>query len=85
MGEASKRATGEEYFQGETTFDRIRGLLGDPIGALKNAQTPIIGWLCCHTPLEIILAAGLNPFRVIPEPTSDMADSFFQSHFYDSL
>lgn len=82
MGEASKRETGEEYSQGEMTFDRIQGLLGDPIGVLKNAQTPIIGWLCCYTPLEIILAAGLNPFRVIPEPTSDMADSFLHRNFY---
>lgn len=85
MREASKRATGEEYFQEETTFDRIKGLLGDPIGVLKNAQTPIIGWLCCHTALEIILAAGLNPFRVIPESTSDMANSFLHSHFYPCI
>ena len=81
MGESSKRAAGEEYLQEEKTFGRIQALLRDPVGALKNADKPILGSLCCYTPLEIILAAGLNPYRVISEPTSDMADSFLHSNF----
>jgi hypothetical protein len=76
MGGVSKRARGAEFTQRETTFSRIEGLLKDPIGALRNTHKPIIGWLCCYTPLEIMLAAGLTPYRIIPEPTSDMADSW---------
>jgi len=81
MGASSKRASGEEHPQEEKAFGRIQSLLRDPVGSLKKVDKPILGWLCCYTPLEIILAAGVNPYRVIPEPTSDMADSFLHSNF----
>jgi bzd-type benzoyl-CoA reductase N subunit len=56
-------------------------LLKDPIGILKNTQKPIMGWLCCYTPLEMVLAGGITPYRIIPDPTSDMADSYLHSNF----
>lgn len=69
----------------ERRLDRIHRLLGDPIGVRKNAQTTIIGWLCCYTHLEMILAAGLNSFRVTSKPTLEVADSFFHSCFRPSI
>jgi len=76
MGRLSKRARGSLFTQRETTSARIEGLLKDPIGVLNNTHKPIIGWLCCYTPLGIILADGLTPYRTILEPTSAMADSW---------
>jgi len=81
MGVASTRAWGERTLNETTTLRRIEGLLKDPIAILKNAHKPIMGWLCCYTPLEIILAGGIVPYRIIPEPTSDMADSYLHSNF----
>ena len=81
MGVTSARAWGERTRKESEAFTRIGELLKDPIGTLKNAQKPIVGWLCCYTPLEIILAGGIIPYRIIPEPTSDMADSYLHSNF----
>ncbi|UCD71899.1 MAG: 2-hydroxyacyl-CoA dehydratase [Syntrophobacterales bacterium] len=81
MGGVSRRSRGAEFIRKVATFSRIEGLLKDPIGILKNAHKPIMGWLCCYTPLEIILAAGIAPHRIIPEATSDMADSYLHSNF----
>jgi len=73
---------GVERLRGETTtLGRIEELLKDPTGNLKKARRPIMGWLCCYTPLEIMLAGGIIPYRIIPEPTSDMADSYLHSNF----
>jgi bzd-type benzoyl-CoA reductase N subunit len=81
MGVTSTTARGERRQEGTETLSRIEALLKDPIAALKNTHKPVIGWLCCYTPLEIILAAGIVPYRIIPEPTSDMADSYLHSNF----
>ena len=56
-------------------------MLKDPIAFLKNTHKPIMGWLCCYTPLEVMLAGGIAPYRIIPEATSDMADSYLHSNF----
>jgi bzd-type benzoyl-CoA reductase N subunit len=81
MGITSARARGEGRHEGSGTLSRIEELLKDPIAALKNTHNPVIGWLCSYTPLEIILASGMIPYRIIPEPTSDMADSYLHSNF----
>jgi hypothetical protein len=74
MGGGSKRTRRAEFTQKESTFSRIGGLLKDPITILNNAHKRIVGWLCCYTPLEIILVAGLAPHNISPKSTSDMAD-----------
>ncbi len=74
-------AWGKRALEKTTTLSRIEELLKDPIATLRNGHKPIMGWLCCYTPLEIILAGGINPYRIIPEPTSDMADSYLHSNF----
>jgi hypothetical protein len=76
MGRLSKRVRGSLFTQRETTSARIEGLLKDPIGVLNNTHKAIVGWLCCYTPLGIILADGLTPYRTILEPTLAMADSW---------
>jgi bzd-type benzoyl-CoA reductase N subunit len=81
MGVTSARARVKRRQEGSETLSRIEALLEDPIAALKNTHKPVIGWLCCYTPLEIILASGIIPYRIIPEPTSDMADSYLHSNF----
>jgi len=81
MGVTSTMAGGKRPLEEKTTLSRIEGLLKDPITTLRNAHKPIMGWLCCYTPLEIVLAGGINPYRIIPEPTSDMADSYLHSNF----
>jgi bzd-type benzoyl-CoA reductase N subunit len=81
MGITSARARGERRQEGSDTLSRIEALLKDPIAALKNTHKPLMGWLCSYTPLEIILASGMIPYRIIPEPTSDMADSYLHSNF----
>ncbi len=42
---------------------------------------PIIGWTCTYLPLEILEAGGLQPYRIIPEPTSERADSYLDPNF----
>jgi bzd-type benzoyl-CoA reductase N subunit len=81
MDATSTRTWGEQTQEETTTLRRIGGLLKDPIAALKNTHKPIMGWLCCYTPLEVILAGGIAPYRIIPEATSDMADSYLHSNF----
>jgi bzd-type benzoyl-CoA reductase N subunit len=81
MGVTSTMAWEKRPLEETATLSRIEGLLRDPIATLRNADKPIMGWLCCYTPLEIILAGGITPYRIIPEPTSDMADSYLHSNF----
>lgn len=42
-----------------------------------------MGWFCAYTPLEILLAAGLYPYRIVPEPTPAiaLADSYIERSF----
>jgi benzoyl-CoA reductase/2-hydroxyglutaryl-CoA dehydratase subunit BcrC/BadD/HgdB len=42
---------------------------------------PIIGWTCTYLPVEILEAAGLYPYRVLPEPSSDQADAYLDPNF----
>lgn len=81
MGVTSTRAWEERTQEDTTTLSRIGGLLKDPITVLKNTHKPIMGWFCCYTPLELIMGGGMNPYRIIPNPTSDMADSYLHSNF----
>ncbi|MFH1646327.1 MAG: 2-hydroxyacyl-CoA dehydratase family protein [Chloroflexota bacterium] len=45
---------------------------------ISRRGRPVVGWFCSYTPLEIIDAAGLHPYRIVPEPGRAMtrADSY---------
>ncbi|MBW2038685.1 MAG: 2-hydroxyacyl-CoA dehydratase [Deltaproteobacteria bacterium] len=44
-------------------------------------EGPIIGWTCTYLPLEILEAGRLQPYRIIPEPSSERADSYLDPNF----
>ncbi len=50
---------------------------------IARSRKPVIGWFCAYTPLEILLAAGLYPYRIVPEPTGaiTLADSYIERSF----
>ncbi|MBW1669143.1 MAG: 2-hydroxyacyl-CoA dehydratase [Deltaproteobacteria bacterium] len=37
---------------------------------------PLVGWTCTYLPVEILEAAGLQPYRILPEPSSEKADGY---------
>jgi benzoyl-CoA reductase/2-hydroxyglutaryl-CoA dehydratase subunit BcrC/BadD/HgdB len=43
----------------------------DPIAL--SAGRPVVGWFCSYTPLEILQAAGLRTYRIVPGPGRAMA------------
>lgn len=44
-------------------------------------EYPIIGWTCTYLPLEILEAAGIFPYRILPETSSDKADAYLDPNF----
>lgn len=52
-------------------------------GEIKLPGKPVIGWFCSYTPLEILLAAGLQPYRVIPNPGKSItsADGYIDRNY----
>jgi bzd-type benzoyl-CoA reductase N subunit len=44
---------------------------------------PVVGWFCSYTPQELLTAAGLYPYRLVPEPSSTItaADVYLGSSF----
>lgn len=44
-------------------------------------QCPVIGWTCTYLPLEILEAAGISPYRILPETSSDKADAYLDPNF----
>ncbi len=44
---------------------------------------PVIGWFCSYIPREILLAAGLQPYRIIPAPgrAAALADSYIERNY----
>ena len=40
-----------------------------------------MGWTCTYLPLEILEAAGFEPYRILPEPTSEQADAYLDPNF----
>lgn len=49
--------------------------------ALKYIKKPIIGWVCTYTPIEIIIAAGFYPYRILPTTDPSLANSYLDSNF----
>ena len=61
------------------TFEKILADLKKD--ALGDDEKPIIGWTCTYLPLEILEAAGLEPYRILPEPSSEKADAYLDPNF----
>jgi len=49
--------------------------------ALKSIKKPIMGWVCTYTPIEIIIAAGFHPYRILPTTDPSLANSYLDSNF----
>ena len=50
-------------------------------GVPYGDERPAIGWNCTYLPLEILEAAGLHAYRVLPEPSSEKADAYLDHNF----
>ena len=46
------------------------------MGKRNTGRTQKVFYTCSYVPVEIILAAGLQPKRIIPEPRPSDADAF---------
>jgi bzd-type benzoyl-CoA reductase N subunit len=64
-------------------INEINSLLERQQDIIARSSKPVIGWFCSYTPLEILLAAGLYPYRILPEPgrTITRADSYIDRNF----
>jgi benzoyl-CoA reductase/2-hydroxyglutaryl-CoA dehydratase subunit BcrC/BadD/HgdB len=60
----------------------LEGLMERDPGATSDGR-PVIGWFCSYTPLEIIRAAGLRAYRIVPGPGRAMtrADTIIDRNF----
>lgn len=69
--------------QNFASLDRIQSLVEHHLEIVADSRKPVIGWFCAYTPVEILLAAGLYPFRIVPEPakTITLADSYIERSF----
>lgn len=47
----------------------------------NNLRRPKVGWTCTYLPLEILEAGDLSPFRILPEATTEKADSYLDPNF----
>lgn len=50
-------------------------------GERSGEEKPVLGWTCTYIPLEIFEAAGLRPYRILPEPSSERADAYLDPNF----
>jgi benzoyl-CoA reductase/2-hydroxyglutaryl-CoA dehydratase subunit BcrC/BadD/HgdB len=64
-------------------INEINGLLKRHREIIARSSKPVIGWFCSYTPLEILLAAGLYPYRILPEPGRSItrADGYIDRNF----
>lgn len=64
-------------------LDEIQNLADRHLEIISGRGRPVIGWFCAYTPLEILLAAGLQPLRIVPGPGRAMtrADSFIDRNY----
>jgi len=61
---------------------KFREILGDPTRErMDKEKRPLIGWTCSYLPVEILEAAGLQPYRILPRPSSETADSYLDPNF----
>jgi len=60
-------------------FKEILGNL--PNERIDKENRPLVGWTCSYLPLEILEAAGLQPYRILPRPCSETADSYLDPNF----
>ena len=51
-----------------TSLQELRRLTDDHQRVLTATQQPVIGWFCSYTPLEVLRAAGMRPYRIVPAP-----------------
>ncbi len=52
------------------------------LAAHKKPKKPIMSWVCTYTPLEIIIAAGFYPYRLLPAHIDpSLANSYLDSNF----
>lgn len=49
-------------------YEEIEGLAADYREVIGRSDRPVVGWFCSYTPVEILLAAGLYPCRIVPGP-----------------
>ncbi len=61
------------------TFKKILDDLKRNDSSCQNKE--LIGWTCTYLPLEILEAANLTPFRILPEPDTEKADSYLDPNF----
>jgi benzoyl-CoA reductase/2-hydroxyglutaryl-CoA dehydratase subunit BcrC/BadD/HgdB len=64
-------------------FNDIQDLLERHQEAINQSGRPAVGWFCSYTPQEILLAAGLHPYRLLPETGQAMtrADGYIDRNF----
>ena len=44
-------------------------------------ERPMMGWTCTYLPLEVLDAGGLHAYRILPEPSSEQADTYLDANF----
>jgi len=66
-----------------SSFDHIQRAVEHHLELVAHSHKPVIGWFCAYTPEEILLAAGLYPYRIVPEPSRaiTLADSYLERNF----
>jgi bzd-type benzoyl-CoA reductase N subunit len=64
-------------------IDKISELLTNAPEQAMRIGKPVVGWFCSYTPLEILHTAGLQPYRILPEPCRAItqADGFIDRNF----
>lgn len=71
--------TGSEAF--EELAGAARGIMNGTVEAWKNQGGKVVGYFCSHVPTEILMAAGLLPFRMrgTGSTGTELADAYFSS------
>ncbi len=70
-----------------TRVEQIYNDYGSRAKELKEQGTKIVGYLCAYTPLEIITAAGLIPFRIksCTDKPDSQADNYMENIVCDHV
>jgi len=65
------------------SLEKIQHLTENHLEVLAHSGKPVVGWFCAYTPREILLAAGIYPYRIVPEPTRaiTLADAYIERNF----